>query len=87
MTPLEQARALYPSLSEADQLAILGDMTEGHPGLGRSDAFVDALFPVDSAFSQGYDALVAVVEDAPGPVDDDPYWRDSQHAINAEMGE
>lgn len=64
-TPLEQARALYRLLDERDQLALLCDLIQGGDGnLSRSDDFIDALIPVDSAFDEAFADLENAADDA-----------------------
>ncbi len=53
------------TLSERDQLKLLCDLIQGGPGVHRSDAFIDAMMPVDEAFSAAYDALDAAAEYEP----------------------
>ena len=89
MTALEQIRALYKGLSLADQLSVMCDLVQvGHRDLHGTDAWCDALTPVDDAFSNAYQELLECADpfdtDA---VDADRYWRDSHHAVAAGLGE
>lgn len=55
--PLETIRAQYRRLSEADQLALMVDLIQSHRELNRTDAFIDALAPVDEAFDAAFNRL------------------------------
>jgi hypothetical protein len=60
ITALDQVRAMYHKLSQADQLSIMCDLIQGgHRDLNRSDAFIDALIPVDRAFVDAWAELAA----------------------------
>ena len=64
-TALEQVRALYRLLDERDQLSILCDLASGgHKNLDQSDAFIDALMPVDDALTEAWASLEAAAEEA-----------------------
>lgn len=66
ITALDQVRAMYRKLSQADQLSIMCDLIQGgHRDLNRSDAFIDALMPVDKAFDDAWDELKADSEGYP----------------------
>lgn len=91
MTALEAIRAQYRNLSEADQLAVMCDLIQGGDGnLNRSDAFIDALIPLDATFSEVFDLLDGIA-DPDGSYDADEadgrFWRDSIHARNMGFGE
>lgn len=58
ITALDQVRAMYRKLSQADQLSIMCDLIQGgHRDLNRSDAFIDGLMPVDAAFVAAWPEL------------------------------
>ena len=60
ITALDQVRAMYHKLSQADQLSIMCDLIQGgHRDLARSDAFIDALMTVDKAFEAAFAELSA----------------------------
>lgn len=57
-TPLEIIRSQYARLSMDDQLSLMCDLVQGgHRDLSRSDAFIDGLGPVDTAFCDAYAEL------------------------------
>ena len=60
---LTAIRALYPRLTMADQLELICDIIQrGHKDLDGSDAWVDALMPVDAAFVEAWAALSGCAE-------------------------
>ncbi len=60
ITALDQVRALFHKLSQADQLSLMSDLIQGgHRDLARSDAFIDALMTVDKAFEAAFAELSA----------------------------
>jgi hypothetical protein len=65
ITPLAQVRALYRRLDERAQLSIMLDLIQGADGnLDRSDAFIDALQPVDAAFDDAWADLENAADDS-----------------------
>lgn len=60
MTPLQTIRSQLGRLSEADQLTLLSWVIEGTRDMARSDDFVDAMQPVDRAFSDAHASLSAL---------------------------
>ena len=63
MHTLSDIQIALAKLSDADQLSILTDLIQGGAAAGlRSDAFIDALIPVDAAFYAAYGGLLAAVE-------------------------
>lgn len=66
-TALEQVRALYSELSQADQLSILVDLIQGDKkcALNCSDRFADALLPLDAALAEAWDLLTEDPRDPP----------------------
>jgi hypothetical protein len=61
MEPYLQISQTLHRLSEAEQLSIMVALIQGGPEAGyRSDAFIDALIPVDLALSAAYAELDSV---------------------------
>jgi len=71
-------------LSMAAQLSLLVDIVQGRHR--QSDAFIEAMEPLDKALNEAYAALDAAAEYHPEPCADQ-FWRDSQYAIDAGFGE
>lgn len=56
--PLDTIRDLYRGLSMDDQLSLMTDLIQGgHRNLIRTDAFIDALIPVENAFVTAFGDL------------------------------
>lgn len=52
---------LLPDLTEAEQLSVIVELVQGGKAAGcRSDAFIDALMPVDNALCDAFDVLAGV---------------------------
>ena len=63
MQTLSDITQALAKLSDADQLSILVDLIQGGTAAGlRSDAFIDALIPVEAAFVAAYDELAAAAD-------------------------
>lgn len=55
---LNTINELLSKLTEAEQLSVICDLVQGGPAAGlRSDAFIDALYPVDRALSDAWGNL------------------------------
>lgn len=58
MSALNDIRAKFHLLTEAEQLSLMVDLIQGGDiNLNRSDDFIDALMPLDKAMDAAYDAL------------------------------
>ncbi|MGL5736891.1 MAG: hypothetical protein ACRCYS_18660 [Beijerinckiaceae bacterium] len=82
VTALEQVRALYGKLSMFDQTRILADMVEGRDNLERTDAFIDAMIPVQEGFDQAWNALDNIAD----PHGSYAGWERATATLNARKG-